>query len=36
MKGREKLILHQGGQRRKVTTRDGNSIDTMFVDRRKQ
>ncbi|XP_069979617.1 phosphatidylserine lipase ABHD16A isoform X2 [Penaeus vannamei] len=35
MKEREKLILHQGGQRRKVTTRDGNSIDTMFVDRRK-
>ncbi|KAK8723411.1 hypothetical protein OTU49_011697 [Cherax quadricarinatus] len=34
LQGREKLIQEQGGLRNKVTTRDGNSIDTMLVDRR--
>ncbi|KAG7173269.1 phosphatidylserine lipase ABHD16A-like [Homarus americanus] len=34
--GREKLIREQGGLRHKVTTRDGNSIDTMLVDRQKK
>ncbi|XP_069190485.1 phosphatidylserine lipase ABHD16A isoform X2 [Procambarus clarkii] len=34
LQGREKLIKEQNGLRNKVTTRDGNSIDTMLVDRR--
>jgi len=32
--GREKLVKEHHGQRSKITTRDGNFIDTMFVDRR--
>jgi len=32
--GRTKLLEEQGGRRGKVRTRDGNDIDTVFVDRR--
>ena len=34
IEGRTKLMLEQGGERFKVGTRDGNMIDTMFVDQR--
>ncbi|XP_068232788.1 phosphatidylserine lipase ABHD16A [Palaemon carinicauda] len=33
--GREKLIHDHKGLRNKIISRDGNTIDTMFVDRRK-
>ena len=36
MSGREKLIKENKGLRSKIVTRDGNHIDTMFVDRRKR
>lgn len=36
LQGREKLIREQSGLRNKVTSRDGNSIDTMLVDRRER
>eukprot|EP00092_Neocalanus_flemingeri_P037127 GFUD01040415.1.p1 GENE.GFUD01040415.1~~GFUD01040415.1.p1 ORF type:complete len:539 (+),score=179.12 GFUD01040415.1:238-1854(+) len=36
MEGRTKLMLEHGGERNKVATRDGNQIDTMFVDQRSQ
>lgn len=32
--GREKLVKEHRGERNKITARDGNFIDTMFVDRR--
>ncbi|KAL7642335.1 UNVERIFIED_CONTAM: hypothetical protein RMT77_006896 [Armadillidium vulgare] len=32
--GREKLVKSDRGSRSKIITRDGNSIDTMFIDRR--
>ncbi|CAL4067207.1 unnamed protein product, partial [Meganyctiphanes norvegica] len=32
--GREKLVKEHSGLRNKITARDGNFIDTMFVDRR--
>jgi len=34
IEGRTKLMLEHGGERFKVGTRDGNMIDTMFVDQR--
>lgn len=34
LEGRSKLYLEHGGQRSKVMTRDGNYIDTMYVDQR--
>lgn len=34
MEGRSKLLLENGGERFKVATMDGNTIDTMFVDQR--
>lgn len=34
LKGRTRLIEVYGGQRYKVKTADGNSIDTMVLDRR--
>jgi len=34
IEGRTKLVLEHGGERFKVETRDGNLIDTMFVDQR--
>ncbi|XP_076057452.1 phosphatidylserine lipase ABHD16A isoform X2 [Oratosquilla oratoria] len=34
--GREKLVKEFSGTRGKLVARDGNSIDTMFVDRRKR
>ena len=32
--GRSRLIEEHGGQRHKLEARDGNHIDTIFVDRR--
>lgn len=34
VQGRAKLVMQQNGTRNKIETLDGNSIDTMFVDRR--
>jgi len=34
LQGRAKLVEEQGGRRAKIRTRDGNEIDTMFIDRR--
>ncbi|KAK7080616.1 Protein abhd16a [Halocaridina rubra] len=34
--GREKLIHEHGGQRNKIISQDGNTIDTMLIDRRKK
>merc|ERR1719334_2067755 len=34
LQGRAKLVEERGGRRAKIRTRDGNDIDTMFVDRR--
>lgn len=36
MLGRATLVEENNGQRAKVVTSDGNSIDTMFVDFRKR
>ncbi|GLH15087.1 Protein BAT5, putative [Gryllus bimaculatus] len=36
MTGRSKLITENEGDRYKLFTRDGNEIDTMFIDRRKK
>ncbi|KAK3865570.1 hypothetical protein Pcinc_028836 [Petrolisthes cinctipes] len=34
LKGREKLVREFNGERNKIQTQDGNSIDTIFIDRR--
>jgi len=34
LQGRAKLVEEKGGRRAKVCTKDGNDIDTIFIDRR--
>lgn len=36
LQGRTKLVEREEGERFKLKTRDGNEIDSMFVDRRKK